>query len=653
MATVSTLTFDLVANSAKLQQGLAKGTKSIQKFGKDARKQLNDVGKKFAFAAAAGTSAFVALGIASAKTSRELVNSARVAGEGLEKFQALSLASKEYGIEQEKLGDILKDTQDRVGDFLITGGGPMLDFFEEIAPKIGVTAQQFKGLSGSEALQLYHDSLVQANVSQEEMVFFMEAMASDATQLLPLLKQGADGIAEYARKAEILGLNLSDIDAAQLELMNKSISTGQQALEGLGRQVALKISPFIQDLADEFLNVAKEAGGVGEIVNKSFDVALKAIGIFADGVRGLQIVWKGATVLVAGFVSTLITGIAKADQALTAFMNLIPGVNATVSTTISNLNESFRTAYDENLSSFKESLMEPLPSQSIETWVADVQSKAQESAKKLVEQNGGIGENLIGGAGSNTGDLSEEEKYLDGLKKFESVTERYAIVAKNAGATIEDAFARAGDAAVGNLADGLAQAIVAGEDLNDVFDQVAKTLITSVISSLIQVGVQMLITKALGTTLRAAETAETIAMASAASAAWAPAAAGASLATVGSNAIPAATALTTTYGLSAGLAGVAHDGMDMIPREGTYLLDKGERVVPSDQNERMTKALEGSAANGKSVSVTNVYQIQSNDPAAVQRAVERMLPASERRTVAAVEAALLRGGSLSRAAGVR
>ncbi len=32
-------------------------------------------------------------------------------------------------IEQEKLADILKDVNDRVGDFLQTGGGPMADFF--------------------------------------------------------------------------------------------------------------------------------------------------------------------------------------------------------------------------------------------------------------------------------------------------------------------------------------------------------------------------------------------------------------------------------------------------------------------------------------------------------------------------------------------
>lgn len=41
---------------------------------------------------------------------------------------------------------------------------------------------------------------------------------------------------------------------------------------------------------------------------------------------------------------------------------------------------------------------------------------------------------------------------------------------------------------------------------------------------------------------------------------------------------------TVTAAASAGLAGMAHDGMDYIPREGTWLLDEGERVVDRRTN---------------------------------------------------------------------
>ena len=63
----------------------------------------------------------------------------------------------------------------------------MADFFENIAPQVGVTADQFRKLNGADALQLYVSSLQKANVSQNDMTFYLEAIASDASYLLPLL----------------------------------------------------------------------------------------------------------------------------------------------------------------------------------------------------------------------------------------------------------------------------------------------------------------------------------------------------------------------------------------------------------------------------------------------------------------------------------
>lgn len=54
-----------------------------------------------------------------------------------------------------------------------------------------------------------------------------------------------------------------------------------------------------------------------------------------------------------------------------------------------------------------------------------------------------------------------------------------------------------------------------------------------------------------------------------------------------------------------GLAGMAHSGLDYIPQEGTWLLDKGERVLSPRQNEDLTRFLSavnqdsGSAVSGR------------------------------------------------------
>src|SRR5690606_34184919 len=75
--------------------------------------------------------------------------------------------------------------------------------------------------------------------------------------------------------------------------------------------------------------------------------------------------------------------------------------------------------------------------------------------------------------------------------------------------------------------------------------------------------------------------------------------------------IPASTLVRgmgyASVGLIAGqtIAGMAHDGIDNIPKEGTWLLDKGERVVDS----RTNADLKNFIANGGSAPNVNVYTL--------------------------------------------
>lgn len=150
----------------------------------------------------------------SIKATAEMGRLAELSGAAAGDFQSWAYAARTVGIEQDKLGDIFKDVQDKVGDFLQTGGGELANFFDNVAPKVGVTAEQFRNLSGPDALQLYVSSLEKANLTQSEMTFYLEAIANDATLLLPLLLQNGEGYKALAAEAEKLGLVLSEQDAA-------------------------------------------------------------------------------------------------------------------------------------------------------------------------------------------------------------------------------------------------------------------------------------------------------------------------------------------------------------------------------------------------------------------------------------------------------
>ncbi|MTH76311.1 hypothetical protein [Paracoccus aestuariivivens] len=239
---IGALRVNLGLDSAQFSRGLSQSSSKLTRFAAAA-------GKIAAGMVASFGTAMTAMGVGAVQAGAEIDRLSQVANTLPEQFQRWSAGAKSVGIEQEKLGDILKDVNDRVGDFVQTGGGPMADFFEKIAPKIGVTAQQFRNLSGADAMQLYVSSLEKANVNQQDFTFYMEAMASDSTLLLPLLKNGGRLMQEYGDRAGKMGAILSGPMLASLREGKSAISDMRLAVDGMKNTIGAQAVPVIKMLA--------------------------------------------------------------------------------------------------------------------------------------------------------------------------------------------------------------------------------------------------------------------------------------------------------------------------------------------------------------------------------------------------------------------
>jgi transcriptional regulator CtsR len=158
-------------------------------------------------------------------------NLAMIAGTGTTEFQKFAIAAQTVGIEQDKLADILKDVNDKFGDYMATGAGPLADFFDNIAPKVGITKDAFIGLSSDQALGLYVKTLEEAGVNQQEMTFYMEALASDATALNPLLRDNAAALTAIGDSAESTGRILDEAMIKNAKIMQ---DTWTEVLDVMG-----------------------------------------------------------------------------------------------------------------------------------------------------------------------------------------------------------------------------------------------------------------------------------------------------------------------------------------------------------------------------------------------------------------------------------
>lgn len=244
------LTLDVVARVGGFEQGMDKAARSAEKRMRRIRRSVNDAARVVGVSFGAMTAAAGALVNQTIRNAEEIENLARVAGTAPREFQRLTYAAEQYGVQQDKVADVLKDVQDRVGDFLQTGAGPMADFFENIAPAVGVTADQFARLSGRGALQLYVDSLERANVSQSEMTFYLEAIAGDASRLLPVLRDGGSEIRRLGDEAERTGAIMTDFELDQLEEASDTINRLQGVYRGLSNEVVANAVPALNEFAD-------------------------------------------------------------------------------------------------------------------------------------------------------------------------------------------------------------------------------------------------------------------------------------------------------------------------------------------------------------------------------------------------------------------
>lgn len=84
--------------------------------------------------------------------------------------------------------------------------------------------------------------------------------------------------------------------------------------------------------------------------------------------------------------------------------------------------------------------------------------------------------------------------------------------------------------------------------------------------------------------------------------------------------------------------GMAHDGIDNIPKEGTWLLDKGERVVDRRTNADLKEFLSNNSggAGSSTIYLTQYFQITGSGDAALRAAVEEAAEQGATRAVSRV-----------------
>ncbi|MBF6745481.1 transglycosylase SLT domain-containing protein [Acinetobacter baumannii] len=251
MATnLGTLTLNLLANTGSYIQGLSRAERQTRNSTRGMADGFDLVGKSLTVlkgvVAGLSVASVTSFALEVIRTGNEVDKLAKLSNSSVSQFQYYSKGALTAGISIEKFADQMKDMQDRIGDFQQTGGGPLADFFENIAPLVGVTIQQFQKLSGPEALQLFYNSLEKVGATKNDIKFYMEQIISDSSQLIPLLENNGKLFKEWGDRAKETGAVMSDDMVGSLVEAQKNLQIFEMQWEGLKNGLVADVIPVLQ-----------------------------------------------------------------------------------------------------------------------------------------------------------------------------------------------------------------------------------------------------------------------------------------------------------------------------------------------------------------------------------------------------------------------
>ncbi|MBY6070595.1 hypothetical protein KUV35_04785 [Marinobacter salsuginis] len=231
----------------------------------------------FVAAAGASVATLTVFSKGQAKLADELTNTSNAIGVNREQLQLWRIAGDRVGLSGEKVSDILRNVAERLGEFSRTGGGEAADVMDTLNLKI----EEFRNLSPDEQL-LKLGAAIGDLGSKSEQVALLEKLASDASQLQPLLEDNAAGLREIFDQAQQEGAIYSEEELNKLNRANDIYNKIDLKLQGLTARIGAQLAPAVGEATDKVVELFGQSGAGEALVSLFTRLSESAIGFLQD-----------------------------------------------------------------------------------------------------------------------------------------------------------------------------------------------------------------------------------------------------------------------------------------------------------------------------------------------------------------------------------
>ena len=243
---LGTLTIDLVAKTAGFVQGMDKAERESAKFRKKIEKDMRATGKAIgdSFKLAASAAAFALVGLTKQSLAAVDANAklARSLGGTYTGVKSLGMAMGEAGVDG--FEQSITAMNQRLGQ-AERGTGKAALAVKELGLNLGYMAS----LDVDEKVAYIADAMQKAGISMQRAASYAKDFGFTQEAAADFFMLGGDNVRNYRQEIERMGLALNSIETDRIEKANDAMERAQLAATGLGNTLALRMTPWINDFS--------------------------------------------------------------------------------------------------------------------------------------------------------------------------------------------------------------------------------------------------------------------------------------------------------------------------------------------------------------------------------------------------------------------
>lgn len=395
---------------------------------------INQVAKWGAAAAAAALVGAAAIVNSQRKVLDSLAKTSDALGIQQEKLQALQHIGELTGTSNEMVNKSLERMQKNLGNAARMGGASA-DALEDL----GVNVQEIINLSPDKQMEELARALSGVGNQSLKASISNDIFGRSGVRMLKMMEQlKAEGLDPTVEALDKMGISLSRIETSKVENANDALFKASEVVTGLANKLTVKLSPIIEFVANQFIDAAIESEGFGGIIEKAFDGAIAVVGLFANGLHGVAIIFKTLEIAALGFAALAVNvfdGITaiiamSIDGWIMIVNDAIRSINEIVGTELTEIptvrSSKFVTGVEEvaarmtglvaqTNAELHDMAMQQLPSEQLKAFVKEIEVAATAASEALVGVGLGGGSGEGGETATDTDAADKAQAAIDNL----------------------------------------------------------------------------------------------------------------------------------------------------------------------------------------------------------------------------------------------